>query len=361
MKVKFAAGRQGKKAVSQDFLSLASDKNVEAFTFPVVSRTSRFSRFLASSSLSGKINPLDIESFGVLTSLLKLRNFLRDVDILEVNYPAEAFLFPFLPEKTKKIIHFHGPWLTPVVNRCRKILLNHITAGIACSQWTAKELARRWPGLPVEVVYNGVDIALFQPFDGDTSFDIAEGYDPSLPRFGLVARLSRNKGVHLLFRVARKMLGRAEFFIVGMPDAEFAKELASYNDLPNFHVIGPIPNANLPVFYNFIDCFVLPTFFENFSITILEAMACGLPVITSNVGGVPEAVIDGKNGFLLPPGDDEALFMAVKRMSQQSALRRQMGAFAIEFVRERFSLDMSLRSTLRVYDKLMAEKDKAGR
>jgi glycosyltransferase involved in cell wall biosynthesis len=122
-----------------------------------------------------------------------------------------------------------------------------------------------------------------------------------------------------------------------------------------------MPNADLPAFYNFIDCFVLPTFFENFSITILEAMACGLPVITSDVGGVPEAVIDGQNGFLLPPGDDKALFLSVQKMADQIDLMKEMGKCALDFVRKRFSWESSCMSTLRVYERLMSAEGEAGR
>jgi glycosyltransferase involved in cell wall biosynthesis len=78
------------------------------------------------------------------------------------------------------------------------------------------------------------------------------------------------------------------------------------------------------------DAFVLPTIADCFSIAAIEAMAAGLPVAVTDVGGVADIVVDGHTGFLLPSGDDRALGVALTMLVDDGALRRRMGAAARE-------------------------------
>lgn len=71
--------------------------------------------------------------------------------------------------------------------------------------------------------------------------------------------------------------------------------------------------------------------------SILEAMAAGLPVVSTRVGGIPEAVMDGKEGLLVPPGDPQALATALRRLLADAALREQMGQAARERVQREFA------------------------
>lgn len=352
-RIKFAAGRSGSAPLTGDFKELTRHPNVRSITFPVLSRQSAFAERVASSPLSSKINSLDIESLGLLPALFRLRGFFADVDVLEVNYALESIIFPFLSPGMKKIIHFHGPWLSPVVNRLKRFLSRYVTMGITCSRWAAGELERSWPGLHVEVVHNGVDTGEFRPLDHVSSFPVSEKYNDRILKVGTVARLSRNKGTDLLFRAAREMQGRAEFFLVGSPDAGFREELSSYGGLDNFHLLGPVDNRDLPRFYNFIDCFVLPTLFENFPITVLESMACGLPVISTCVGGIPEMVENGKNGILISPGDVKELINAIEYVEAYRQRAHEMGLNAIATVKENFTMEHSFAGTRRIYESLM--------
>lgn len=351
--VKFAAGRCGKKPFTDDFQRLSQIANIDLLTFPIIDRRTRFSEKIASS----KINYLDLESLGIIPKIFNLKSFFKDVDVIEVNYPLEAMLFPFLPSRIKKIVHFHGPWLSPLVNRLKKILTPYVTTGITCSNWAKSELNRAWPDLNVEVVNNGVSCELFCPSDSQEKekFSLNEKHDPSLPRFGTVARLSRAKGIHHLFNAAKKFQGVAEFFVVGSPDSGFSQELATYSDLKNFHILGPISNSRLPEFYNFIDCFVLPTLFENFPITVLEAMACGIPVISTHVGGIPEMVENGHTGILVPPDKIEPLITAMTEIIENERLAKEMGANGLATIKDRFTMEHSFKQTCQIYESIMRD------
>lgn len=87
---------------------------------------------------------------------------------------------------------------------------------------------------------------------------------------------------------------------------------------------------------NAADCFVLPTHTEAVPTSVMEAFACGIPAIATNIGGCPEIVTDKENGLLVPIGDLRALIMAVEWMGAHQEERKQMGRNARKTVCERF-------------------------
>ena len=103
-----------------------------------------------------------------------------------------------------------------------------------------------------------------------------------------------------------------------------------------------------------MDVFVLPSLGEGISNTVLEAMACGLPVIATRVGGNPELVDDGESGILVPVADDSALASAIERVLTHTSQRTGMGEKASRKVLERFDWTNTVGRYLAVYDQLLA-------
>ncbi|MCE5324494.1 glycosyltransferase family 4 protein [bacterium] len=109
-----------------------------------------------------------------------------------------------------------------------------------------------------------------------------------------------------------------------------------------------------------LDIFVLPSAFESFPFTIVEAMMAGLPVIATRVGGVDEAVIDGKTGILVEPKDDDALTKAVKLLLDRPDMRFEMGNAGRGEALARFTEDEMLRRTWELYSEMTAKQRCSG-
>jgi len=97
----------------------------------------------------------------------------------------------------------------------------------------------------------------------------------------------------------------------------------------------------------------LPSYREGLPLSLLEGAACGRPVVTTDVPGCREAVVDGETGLLVPARDGAALANALERLAADPALRKRMGSAGRSFVEERFSIETMARETFRVYEKLL--------
>ena len=97
------------------------------------------------------------------------------------------------------------------------------------------------------------------------------------------------------------------------------------------------------------DIFVMSSVTEGLGTSLLDAMACGKPIVATRTGGIPEVVVDGETGLLVAPRDHEAMAEAIVRLLKDAALREQLGATALRRVREKFSAERMVEETLRVY------------
>jgi glycosyltransferase involved in cell wall biosynthesis len=104
----------------------------------------------------------------------------------------------------------------------------------------------------------------------------------------------------------------------------------------------------------------VPSFAETFSLTILEALAMGKPVVASDVGGTSEMIVDGVNGFLVPPRDSDGLAQSLKRLIEDRALLSELGERARDSVVRDFSLTAMVKNTESVFQELLREKKRVG-
>ncbi len=118
-------------------------------------------------------------------------------------------------------------------------------------------------------------------------------------------------------------------------------------------LVGEIPHRELQAFYSMADVFVLPSHYEGLGKVILEANACGVPVVASRTSGVPEIVKDGLNGFLVEPGDVADLAEKLTLLLKDVSLARKMGAEGRKMVLASFTWERTARDLLEAYNKLL--------
>lgn len=170
------------------------------------------------------------------------------------------------------------------------------------------------------------------------------------------------KGYEYALRALRLLLDQgiaAEFQLIG-DGPERARVLYTIDDLElhqQVHLHGKQPSAKVRELLQAADIFLLTSLSEGISNAALEAMACGLPVVTTDCGGMREAVTDGVEGFVVPVGDSEAIAAALARLARDPALRERMGQAA----RQRVLRDFTLKEQIQAFVALFEAAKAVGR
>jgi glycosyltransferase involved in cell wall biosynthesis len=178
------------------------------------------------------------------------------------------------------------------------------------------------PGLPYTVIQNGVDLTLFHPAEAPRARN-------GRVRCLAVARLVERKGLGDLIRgFSRLPRGRYELEVVGDgPDEAMLRGLARDLGLQDeIHFLGSLGRAEVAQRYREADLFTLPSSAEAFGNVFAEALASGLPIVGSTVGGIPELVEHGTNGLLVSPGSPAAVAQAIEYLAEDPQLCRSMAA-----------------------------------
>jgi glycosyltransferase involved in cell wall biosynthesis len=205
----------------------------------------------------------------------------------------------------------------------------------------------------VRVIYNGVDLTEFSP-DGHN------GRSPHNGRtvIGMAARFSAEKNHDGLLTAAAELARRGVDFELRLAGEgglrpQCKKRAAALGIAERVRFLGMV--EDVPRFLDDLDVFVLPSLREGLPMTILEAMAMGVPVVATGIAGVPEVVRHGENGLLVPPGDPTALADALACLAGDEPLRRRLGRNALVTVREGFSVALTARRLERFYAKVLGE------
>ena len=140
---------------------------------------------------------------------------------------------------------------------------------------------------------------------------------------------------------------------------EHLKRMVHYRELDSqITFTGYIPNYRIYQFIQEHDMMVMPSLREAFGVAALETGACGRPVIATRVGGIPEVVLNGRTGILVPPDDVDALATAITTLAADTAMRQGMGQAAYEYVRDNYSWNKSLDMMTTLYERLIDEHQK---
>ena len=238
-------------------------------------------------------------------------------------------------------LNFLHRFLSPI----RRTVLKNSIAIVANSDGLRK-MAETADRFPVQVIPNGVDIEFFIPAHSKPA------RNESLLRILFVGRFQQQKNLPFLFRqVAQLAPTTFELHLVGDgPEKQRLERLARKLGIASaitWH--GWLPPAALPQMYQSADCLVNPSLYEGMSNVVLEAMACGLPVIASRVPGNAELVGEGETGFLFDLQEPDSLMNAIGQLMNDRDLCARLGAAARNRVTKNFSWSNVARAYLALF------------
>ena len=238
-----------------------------------------------------------------------------------------------------------------------KWLIRRMDAVIATSRKTAAYLQ-----VPNTVIMHGVDTERFCPAPDKVDAKRALGLDPGVNVVGCFGRIRHQKGTDLFVEAMIRLLpDRPDWIavIAGRATAKhrgFEKQLrdriaaAGLSDRIRF--VGE--HTAVERIYHGLSLFVAPQRWEGFGLTPLEAMACGVPVIATDVGAFSELIVEGKTGTIIERDYLEELVAATARFMDDQPLREAAGRAGLDHVRKNFQLDQEARNLITVYERLMS-------
>ncbi|HUU69821.1 MAG TPA: glycosyltransferase family 4 protein [Planctomycetota bacterium] len=310
----------------------------------------------------------------ILRVALDLRQ--QNCDVVHVhNFSQFVPVIRAFNPTVKIVLHMHCEWLTQFDRRAITRRLQKTDRILGCSEYITEKIRQCYGQFAHRcgTVLNGVDVGRFGEERRRKRAGRRDG------RILFVGRISPEKGLHVLleaFALVQKERPEAALEVIGsfapLPSemlnsltndprgaslhelgkidyAEYLQERLTPETIDFIRFVGAIPHDDLVSRYADADLFVSPALSDAFPLTVAEAMASGVPVVATRVGGVPEAVVENETGVLVEPGDPAAMAREVCRLLGDRKLLESMGKAARERAIERFSWDRIVESLVEQY------------
>jgi L-malate glycosyltransferase len=193
----------------------------------------------------------------------------------------------------------------------------------------------------IRVIHNGIDVSCFRPAPSRRD---RSGKDVVVLYCG---NLSRRKGVFLIPPIASKLSPHIQI--------QYTRGLRTRSTLPALPTlidIGNVPYSCMPQLYQNVDILLFPTVREGFGLAVLEAMASGLPIVTTNCSSLPELVIHEKGGYLCDPGDPAGYADKINHLADSPSMRKEMGEFNRTRAEEMFTVQTMVSKYSNLFEEL---------
>ena len=263
--------------------------------------------------------------------------------------------------RRKIIFHSHGGHFHlfyhqdsgPVGRWYIRTVLSFVDVTIVLSEgW--KELFRALaPKSRLQILYNGLNGSELYP----NLLSNAAASEKDGPVVLFMGRLERPKGIYDLIEAApeiQKACPDVRFYLGGEGEIENIGELCAAQGLNQVvSLLGWVDGDRKMEVFHQAQVFVLPSYYEGLPMVILEAMASGLPVVATSVGGIPEVVEEGVNGYLIQPGDVDALVQRILLLLKDRRLREEIGDHNIQKIKTHFDMDVIIPQLAALYHGLV--------
>ncbi len=253
-----------------------------------------------------------------------------------------------MPEFHEKRVSLTSKLIPYAVRKARRI--------IAVSRFTAMEVEKHFPqaGGKIRVVYNGVS-PQFKPSCEEEIGRVKRKFGISGPYIMYLGTIEPRKNLKNLLRAFSLIRGKIphRLVVAGMRGWKYSGIFAVLRDLgieERVVFTGFVPSPDLPPLYSGADVFVYPSLYEGFGIPVLEAMACGTPVVASRTSSLPEVV--GEAGLLADPYSPEEIASQILRVLESPDLALELSRRGIERAKG-FTWERTAKETLRVYSEVL--------
>jgi glycosyltransferase involved in cell wall biosynthesis len=313
--------------------------------------------------------PIDAVAFPLAATIMALGAYARGVKTWSFSDPLRSGLVCLamgcLPG-ARVIVHIQGQLLDMPSNRFGRatIVVETLSRFVARRADTVRVVSRQIArdavafGVPknrIAVVPSRCDTDLFDParwlHSGRARRASFPG-DPTSPVVGFLGSFNASKGLDVLIAACSALTRRRTIrvAIAGGGPLRHELELAAAKGVPPITLLGQLPPSDVPGFLAAVDVLAVPSYDEGLPRVVLEAMAMEVPVVASNVGGIPEAVQDARTGLLVPPGNADALAAALDRILDDPGLASQFGEAGRQRVRSVFDAPQGWRRLAALHD-----------
>lgn len=250
-------------------------------------------------------------------------------------------------------------WKKTIFAQVERFLARFTDRIITVSDALKQELIEKEsiPATQISTIYNGIEVENFTAKVDMLNIRRDLNIPELGPVIGTIARLAPQKGVSYFLKAASLLKEyQVNFLVVGDgPLRDALEQEVTELGLQN-RVIFTGKRDNIAEILSIMDIYVLPSVTEGLPLTILEAMAAGKPVVATRVGGVPEAIVEGKTGLVVAPRDPEALAVAIAGMLSEREKLIRMGNNGQKHVVEKFTIRHMVDRTMDLYTQLLNKK-----
>jgi glycosyltransferase involved in cell wall biosynthesis len=324
-----------------DLLAEVRQFDVDVVQVPYWPKEGRINAQLSSRT---PLLPAEVETVSMAWHAWRNGTFDRiehEEDVLSLHYYLDNLL---LSRAVDVPTVFHFPGIRHPSVRWRAMArLAAPTRYLANSESTARR-AREWLDIAVDgTVYPGVDYEQFHP-------GVEPAFERDSPVILYVGRLDEGKGLAELIDAHARL--DAELYLVGAGTltADLRERVRRLGTTDRVTFTGGIEHERLPGYYAAADVFCLPSHHESLGIVNIEAMATGVPVVSTRIDAIEEYLDDGENGLLVSPGDTDELAAALGRLIGDPALRDRLGQ-AGRRTAESYSWDRQAEELSRQYER----------